>query len=82
MTHIVAVVFLNSYHGKRHKRTVPMTLHIMEKRHKRTVPMTHPRDTPGKRTQKDRPHDTPVTHRVSFCEVPVSAVVYVGLQAD
>ena len=63
MTHIVAVVFLNSYYGKKTQKD-------------------RPRDTPGKRTQKDRPRDTPVTHRVSFCEVPVSAVVYVGLQAD
>ena len=71
MTHIVAVVFLNSYHGKKAQKDRP---HDTQK--------DRPRDTPGKRTQKDRPRDTPVTHRVSFCEVPVSAVVYVGLQAD
>ena len=45
MTHIVAVVFLNSYHEKKTQKdrphdTVPVT--HPEKGHKRTVPMTHP----------------------------------------
>ena len=45
--HIVAVVFLNSYHGKKTQKDRPHDTHCPRdtpgKGHKRTVPMTHPK---------------------------------------